>query len=112
MSRETISTRRRNETRDVVFGDRTFSICVGYRPDGRPAEVFADGPKEGSDMRATISDACVLISIALQYGIGRNELERSLGRVPRWVDGNETEGSASIIGAIVEAIEPTEAMPL
>lgn len=62
-------------------------------------------------MRATISDACVMISIALQHGISRRELGRSLGRVPRWVDGNETDGPASIIGAIVEAIEPTRAMP-
>lgn len=111
MTRTNLPNRRRNETRDVHFAGRDFMVCVGFYHDGAPAEVFADGPKEGSDLQATISDACVLISIALQFGITRTELEHSLGRIPRWVDGNETDGPASIIGAIIGAIEPAEALP-
>lgn len=107
MTRVYLSTCRRNETRDVLFNGRTYSVCVGYYPDGQPAEVFANGPKEGSDMQATVADACVLVSIALQNGITTDELAHSLSRVPRWTDGRETEGPASIIGAIIAAIEPT-----
>lgn len=113
MTREVLPTRRRNETREVCFAGHSYAVCVGFYGDGRPAEVFADGgmAREGSDVRATISDACVLISIALQHGIRREDLERSLGRVPRWCDGREAEGPASIIGAILAAIEPIAALP-
>lgn len=111
MSRVPLPQRRRNEIREVEFSGKTYSVCVGFYPNGQPAEVFADGPKEGSDMRATLSDACVLISIALQHGVPRAEMEHSLGRVPRWTDGQETDGPASIIGAVVAAIEPTGALP-
>lgn len=106
MTRTPLPHRRQNETREVEFGSRGYSVCVGFYDDGQPAEVFADGAKEGSDMRATLADACVLISIALQHGIPRADLERSLGRVPRWVNGDEGDGPASIIGAVVEAIGP------
>lgn len=106
MTRTPLPARRRNETREVEFGGRGYSVCVGFYDDGQPAEVFADGPREGSDMRATLSDACVLVSIALQHGITRAELERSLGRVPRWTPQGEAEGPASIIGAVIEAIGP------
>jgi hypothetical protein len=106
VTRTPLPYRRPNETRDVAFAGQLYSVCVGYDERGQPAEVFADGPREGSDVRAIMSDACVLISIALQHGITRAELERSLGIVPRWIDGNESEGPASLIGAIVGAITP------
>lgn len=111
MTRNPLPQRRRNETREVEHGGRVYSVCVGFYDNGQPAEVFADGPREGSDMRATLSDACVLISIALQHGIPRSEMEHSLGRVPRWTPQGEAEGPASIIGAVIAAIEPVEAMP-
>jgi hypothetical protein len=104
VSRTILPSRRPNETRDVQFAGGRYTVSVGFYGDGRPGEVFFDGAKEGSDVRAIMSDACVLISIALQHGITRAELERSLGIVPRWIDGNESEGPASLIGAIVGAI--------
>jgi hypothetical protein len=105
VTRTPLPYRRPNETREVQFAGGRYTVSVGFYGDGQPGEVFFDGAKEGSDVRAIMSDACVLISIALQHGITRAELERSLGRVPRWVDGNERDGPASIIGAIVGAIE-------
>lgn len=112
MSRTTLPGRRLNETVDVTFGDETFAICIGFdgnhRDRGRPKEVFATGPKIGSTMQAIVSDACVLVSIALQHGIGPADLARSLGRVPRWVNGTEGDGPASVIGLIVEALEDAQ----
>jgi ribonucleoside-diphosphate reductase alpha chain len=106
MNRTALPQRRRNETREVRFGLRTYLVCVGFYDDGSPAEVFVDGEREGSDMRAIIGDACVLISIALQCGIATADLGRSLARVPRWSPQGEVDAPASIIGAIIEAIEP------
>jgi hypothetical protein len=110
MTRTALHDRRLNETVDVIFGAETFAICVGFDGDhrrrGQPKEVFATGPKIGSEMQAIVSDACVLISIALQHGIAPAALAHSLGRVPRWVNGKEGDGPASVIGLIVEALTP------
>lgn len=112
--RAVLPDRRRAFTRDVVFEEEVYSISVGFVAserggrDGPVMEVFASGPKAGSTMQAIVSDACVIISIALQFGIQPEELAKSLGRIPRWTDGKENEGPASIIGLIVEALQDAD----
>ena len=98
--------RRISQLYALEFADQTYTLCVGFYDDGKPGEVFIDSisAKEGSDLRAIMSDACVLISIALQHGISKAELTHSMGKVPKWVKGKEGEGAASILGAILEAI--------
>ncbi len=80
-----------------------FTLTVGYHPEtGRISEVFyADGQREGSAMQHTVQDACVVISLALQRGVLPSELAHSLGRMPVY----GTDGPASPIGAIVDALE-------
>lgn len=78
-----------------------YSVTVGYYLDGRPGEVFANGAKVGSAMRALLEDACVVVSLALQHGIEPAELAHSMGRAP--ASGGET-APASIIGAIAEVL--------
>jgi hypothetical protein len=101
MSRIALPQRRPNETREIIFDERSYLICVGFDDAGMAKEVFCDGPKTGSAMQHLIADACVVISLALQHGLARADLEHSLGRVPRWTDGQEAEGPASVIGLIV-----------
>jgi ribonucleoside-diphosphate reductase alpha chain len=99
MTRAVLPHRRPNETLDAEWQGHAFSVTVGYDPaTGAPAEVFADMPK-GGQMGATLSDACVLISIALQHGIPPDALAKSLAREPGF-DG--TERAASPIGVILE----------
>lgn len=112
MPRTPLPARRRNETREITLGAATFAVCIGFDDAGTPREVFATGPREGSDMQAVVSDACVLISIALQHGIEPDALAHSLGRVPRWVNGEEGDGPASVIGLIVEALGRAEEVAL
>ena len=97
MTRIPLPNRRPSATVDVAFG----TVTVGFDALGQPREVFANGPKEGSDMQATIADACVVISIALQHGVPPAALGKSLGSVPDW---NGAIRPASAIGIIVAAI--------
>lgn len=97
--------RRPNMTRDIDWQGRKLTVTVGFDMDALPKEVFASGAKEGSDMAATIADACVVISLALQHGATPEGLSRSLGRVPAFVDGAESDGPASVIGAVLAVVE-------
>ena len=82
MTRATLPHRRPNITRAVQWDGHEFSVTIGLDPvTARPAEVFADTAK-GGQMQATIADACVVISIALQHGVTAADLAKSLGRVP------------------------------
>lgn len=103
MTRQTLPHRRSNITRAVQWDGHEFSVTIGFDPNTwAPAEVFAD-TRKGGQMAATLADACVVVSIALQHGISPAELAKSLGRTPvLWKEG-ETQ-PASPVGAIVEAI--------
>ncbi len=105
MTREHLPPRRQNRTVEIAFGEQTMVVSVGYYRNGRAGEVFADGHREGSAMQAFLDDACIIISVAIQYGITREALMQSLGRVPAHHDGQSTETWASPIGAILSAMD-------
>jgi len=93
--RERLPDRRPNQTRVIRWAGSEFSVSIGFWLDGRPGEVFADGPRTGSAMQALLADACVVVSLALQHGIEPSALAHSLARVPL----SETESApASVIG--------------
>jgi ribonucleoside-diphosphate reductase alpha chain len=100
--------RRPSITREVEWRTGRWTVTVGIDRDGRPREVFADGAKEGSGMAAILSDACVVISIALQAGVPVEALSRSLGEEVDQRTG--VLAPASIIGLIVSLIESDERM--
>jgi hypothetical protein len=101
--RKTLPNRRPNLTRAVQWDGHDFTVTIGIDPaTGAPAEVFAD-TRKGGQMQATLADACVLISLALQHGIAPADLAKSLGRVPAW-NGNDNTAPASPVGAVVEAL--------
>lgn len=103
MTRATLPTRRPNATASTEWSGHAFTVTIGFDPvTGAPLEVFADRPKVDG-MAATLSDACVVISIALQHGITARDLSKSLGRVPAFT-GPDATLPASPVGAIVEAI--------
>lgn len=100
--------RRPSITREVEWGGGRWTVTVGIDRDGRPREVFADGAKEGSGMAAILSDACVVVSIALQAGVPVEALSHSLGEAVDVVTG--ARRPASVIGLIVSLIEGDERM--
>jgi hypothetical protein len=103
-NRSALPLRRQSVTIAADHDGQAFTLTVGLYDDGRPGEVFADHHKSGSAMQAILSDACVLVSIALQHGISPEALGRSLGRVPApWRDEGDTN-PASPLGTIVAAL--------
>ncbi len=95
--RQRLPNRRENETVDLVFDGHRYHGTVGFALDGRPREVFCHGGKVGSAMDLILDDACVALSLLLQYGIEPRDLGHSMGRLG---DG----GAASIIGALVDLV--------
>jgi hypothetical protein len=98
--RTPLPARRLSETAEVRHGETTFTVTIGFDDAGSPREVFADGHKEGSAMRHLLSDACIIISVALQHGVSPDDLRRSLGTTPTF----RGDAPASAIGAVMAAL--------
>lgn len=83
-----------------------FYVTVGYDPrNARISEVFySDGMKSGADLRSMAQDACILVSILLQYGLTPEQIGKSLAVAP--VMGEDRP--ASLVGAVVEAIRTSQ----
>lgn len=104
-TRAALPNRRPSRTYSTAWEGHPITVTVGFHPaTGQPMEVFADTPK-GGHMQATIADACVIVSIALQHGIPPEALAKSLSRVPELFGGGDLPGSP--IGVIVGAITDT-----
>ena len=96
--------RRPNVSGQVRWNGIEIAVTVGYDPvTGEAREVFASGSRFGSDLQAVIDDACVVISLALQFGARPADLSRSLGTIPSLYDPEQSE-CASVIGAIVQHV--------
>ncbi len=84
-------------------GQRHFHVTIGVDiTTGKPVEVFyAAGQRIGSQLQHTIQDACVLISLLLQYGVEPGSIEKSLSSVPVFGEPQP----ATVIGVIAQAIK-------
>ena len=80
---------------------KLYQVSVGRYPSGAPAEVFVNGVKTGSDLDAVTRDACVLLSIACQYGVPVKVLRGAITR------GWENE-PMSIIGVLLDRLAEEE----
>lgn len=97
--RKKLPNRRPNATVMAEWQGHGFTVTVGFDAAGSVREVFANHAK--GDMAATLADECVVISIALQWGVPVADLAKSLGTVPAWPDGT---APASPIGTIIAEI--------
>lgn len=104
MTRDKLPERRPNVTTRIDHAGFVFTVTVGFDLSGRPREVFADGAKIGTDIGHIISDACVVISLALQHGCPPELLPKSMGRVPYPALGEDVCGPASALGAIASVV--------
>jgi len=99
--------RRETQTETLAIGSEVHA-AVGFAEDGAPKELFLSGGKEGSDISALLSDAAVIISVALQHGVPASALAHSISRLPAWPDAPSRVlcGSApvSVIGAALDLL--------
>jgi ribonucleoside-diphosphate reductase alpha chain len=100
--------RRPCVTVDTTINGARMTIGIGFDPEtGAALEAFADIAR-GTDQQHSLSDACVAVSVALQYGVPPEALEHSLGRIPAWVEQDGAmvlgEAPASPVGAVLEAV--------
>ncbi len=108
-------------TRTINAGNHRFEVTVGVDPvDGQPREVFLDGAKDGGELAVILDDASVLISLALQHGIGAAVLAKSMSCVPlapltpadlAEAAGPRQTAPASIIGAVLDLLSSFESEP-
>ena len=101
--------RRLSVIRECQWEGHAFVLDIGFYPGplgydmGTPGEVFADRPKT-DPMGAQLSDACTVISLALQHGITVEALAKSLATVPDvWGEEGATK-PASPIGVILAEV--------
>lgn len=108
MTRNTLPNRRHCVTTETIVNGKPATISVGFHPEtGEALEAFADIAR-GSDQQHGVSDACVAVSIALQYGMPIATLKGAVGRVPAWIPAGdvmvEGEAPASVVGVVVDTI--------
>ncbi len=92
-----LPSRRQSSNYNIEFSGQQFAVTVGFYPDGRPGEVFANAGKTPQAVQHIVADACILISIALQHGISAENLVQSLAH---FSDGKPY----TIIGAICKIL--------
>ena len=96
MKRQHLPNRRPNLSIAVEFEGAHYTVTIGYRDDGTPAELFCHGAKSGSAMDRLLDDACVTLSLLLQHGVDPAVLAHSMGRL------HNSDVAASIIGTMVD----------
>jgi hypothetical protein len=78
MPRSRLANRRPSVTQELSGG----SVTLGFDPvSGRILEVFGNDRRSGNHL---LSDACMVVSIALQSGVAPQQLQHSLGTMPVW----------------------------
>lgn len=97
MTREFLPNRRESETVKFRHSGRNAYVTFSQFSDGRPAEVFLDSGKAGSELKIACIEAAIAVSFALQFGAPLGLL---FDAMPRLDDGEP----AGPLGAALNAI--------
>jgi hypothetical protein len=81
--RRRLPNRRASETFNFESQGLRFTATISRFDDGRLGEVFITNHKAGSMAGINASDAAVVCSIALQYGVPLDVIRKALMRDPR-----------------------------
>ncbi len=99
MPRHRLPNRRLNETVRLTFDNASYAVTIGFYPEtGLVGELFTHGAKVGSAMDAILDDACVMMSLLLQFGAEPAALAASMGRQ------GDAKTPASILGALADLL--------
>ncbi|UQD69580.1 hypothetical protein JEY40_26630 [Bradyrhizobium japonicum] len=103
MSREQLPSRRLNETLEFERDGIRITLTVGYKPDGSVGEVFLNADRSDSMLDVLMSDAAIIASLALQYGVSLRQLAHSIKRDKFGI-------ASSPIGAALDRISSPEVL--
>jgi hypothetical protein len=78
--RRRLENRRASMNYDFECNGLHYTATVSRYPDGSPYEVFLQNHKPGSQSDSNARDAAVAASLALQYGVPLDVLQRALLR--------------------------------
>jgi ribonucleoside-diphosphate reductase alpha chain len=117
--RHRLPNRRPSYTETLEVAGQVVTATIGFDPaDDQPRELFLTAGKEGSTLSALLSDAAVVISVALQHGIPAQSLAKSIGRLPEGPvtpadldQGKPARLPASPIGAALDLLRSFEDAP-
>ena len=96
-ARQRLPNRRQCETFEFTHAGLDFTLCAGFYPDGRIAEIFLSSRKPGSPIEAIARDAAVTVSIALQFGADLETIRQALTK-------DHDGGPATLLGAALDAL--------
>ncbi|MBH5372824.1 TSCPD domain-containing protein [Bradyrhizobium glycinis] len=103
MTRERLPNRRPNETELFDRDGIRVTITVGYKPDGTVGEIFLNADRSDSMLDVLMSDAAIIASLALQYGVSLRQIAHSVKRDRFGI-------ASSPIGAAIDRICPPEVL--
>ena len=78
--REILPNRRPNETRTFERDGIKIILTTGYKPDGNIGEIFLNAIPQNSMIDVLLSDAAIIASLALQFGVPLQQLAHAVKR--------------------------------
>lgn len=98
MTRNKLPNRRTSVTRELWFNDERYHVSYSLDPRTlKVSEIFAHGPRSGSQQDALICTASTIISIALQSGASLEEMSHGVLR-------DEQGTPADVLGAFLDLL--------
>lgn len=95
--RRVLPSRRKCETLELGARFRGCSVSTARFADGALAEIFINSDRPTGEVADVARDGAVLISIALQWGVPSDKMNKAITRLS---DGS----AASIIGAALDLV--------
>lgn len=114
-ARERLPARREREHHQLSIGGHTVHMSIGFRPDGRPGELFLDMHKDGAPLRAMTTALARVVSLALQHGMPLAAVVQALadirGEPHGMVAGHDTVDEATSIPDLVARVLAADFLP-
>ena len=103
--RRKLPNRRPNVSIEFETEGRAYTVTIGFDPGTAcPREIFISDAKAGSGMDATLNDASILASLALQFGRTPQELAAAMSRLGALHQSLEAAQPASPLGAALDIL--------
>jgi hypothetical protein len=101
--RTRLPNRRLNQTQEFSRDGINIKMTTGFMPDGSVGEIFLNADRADSMLDVLMSDAAIIASLALQYGVPVQQLAHAIKR-------DKFGTASSPIGAALDRISVPEVL--